>query len=671
MTTFAATEINIVDLIEKNPITKLSTTYNGKLLTKIKNSFKETQQQLFVASFYCYLHYSQKDDFIIDLNNVWEWLGFSNKCSAKRVLERHFILDKDYKVLLNQSVEQKKGSGGHNKEIIMMTVKCFKRMCLKSGTTKADEIHEYFIKLEEILHEVVEEESNELRLQLTQKDEQLIQQQSQTHTEKELLIESTLLSQFPLNTQCVYYGKIDNKSLGKPGSKMYQETLIKFGQSNNLSERVKCHKRSFTNFRLVAAFKVKNKIEIENAIKRHPLLKKRIRSLTQLRTFSEAKDAQSVTPCSLITAPEGRVLNVQRCTTIPNPNFKEETYRELLALNDTDFTLEKIHDHFIQIIKENEYNIENYNLLLDKNDQLETRVRELEASVIEKDAKLEKMQKDIETNQSDITVYAQKKIASSYALCKYGYFLYAFECSPGRFKCSISRQKDFEQVETTLKQLDANGKTVYQSKISYPFTEKIMMFLLKQSCTGLGATLFEGSLDTVKQIIDISTKVEEVLMNHGNDLDALQHILNGTVVAEEPLSNEFVDPEAPQIKKKKRSIDQVDMTTGAVLQTYESIEAAGRSLGLTTGTAIGIALREKRTCKGFLWKYTGISKEDQYADQPVLRICCSTGENTRFDTIAAAAKDAAISAPGLRQRILTHVHLNGFHWIFDKSASHG
>ena len=607
-------------------------TYNETLLKKIKEHFPQ-DHQTFIETYYGYLNNTQPNEFIIDLNNIWEWLGFYGKASAKRVLDKNFINETDYKILPKSNDELKKGRGGHNKEITMMNVKCFKLFCVKSNTKKANILHEYIIKLEELIKEVIQEEGNQMKLQLTQKNEE----QSQTHTEKELLIESTLLSQFPLNTQCVYYGKIDNKSLGKPGSKMYQETLIKFGQSNNLSERVKCHKRSFTNFRLVAAFQVKNKVQIENAIKNHPLLKKRIRSLT----------------------------------TIPNPNFKEETYRELLALNDTDFTLEKIHDHFIQIIKENEYNIENYNLLLDKNDQLETRVRELEASVIEKDAKIEKMQKEIETNQSDITVYAQKKIASSYALCKYGYFLYAFESSPGRFKCSISRQKDFEQVETTLKQLDANGKTAYQSKVLYPFTEKIMMFLLKQSCTGLGATLFEGSLDTVKQIIDISTKVEEVLMNHGNDLDALQRILNGTVVAEEPLSNEFVDPEAPQIKKKKRSIDQVDMTTGSVLQTYESIEAAGRSLGLTTGTAIGIALREKRTCKGFLWKYTGISKEDQYADQPVLRICCSTGKNTRFDTIAAAAKDAAISAPGLRQRILTHVHLNGFHWIFDKSASHG
>lgn len=41
-----------------------------------------------------------------------------------------------------------------------------------------------------------------------------------------------------------------------------------------------------------------------------------------------------------------------------------------------------------------------------------------------------------------------------------------------------------------------------------------------------------------------------------------------------------------------------------------------------------------------------------------------------FKTIADAAKDAKISHPGLRNRIITKVHLNGFHWTFDKSASH-
>jgi hypothetical protein len=39
---------------------------------------------------------------------------------------------------------------------------------IKSNTKKAKDIHEYFIKLEEILHEVIQEESNELKLKLLQ-----------------------------------------------------------------------------------------------------------------------------------------------------------------------------------------------------------------------------------------------------------------------------------------------------------------------------------------------------------------------------------------------------------------------------------------------------------------------------------------------------------------------
>ena len=40
-------DLNIVELIEKNPITKLSTTYNSKLLNKIKDNFTGFEQQLF------------------------------------------------------------------------------------------------------------------------------------------------------------------------------------------------------------------------------------------------------------------------------------------------------------------------------------------------------------------------------------------------------------------------------------------------------------------------------------------------------------------------------------------------------------------------------------------------------------------------------------------------
>ena len=90
------TELNIVELIEKNPITKLSNNYNNKLLNKIKEKFTEEQQKLFVSSFYCYLNYDKNKDFVVDLDNVWKWLGFNQKYNALRVLEKNFILDKDY-----------------------------------------------------------------------------------------------------------------------------------------------------------------------------------------------------------------------------------------------------------------------------------------------------------------------------------------------------------------------------------------------------------------------------------------------------------------------------------------------------------------------------------------------------------------------------------------------
>ncbi len=338
--------INIVELIENNPITKLSKDYNMKLLTKIKENFTDFEQQLFLSSFYCYLNYDAKKDFLIDLDEVWKWLGFSQKVNAKRVLEKNFILNKDYILSLCQPAKQTNQSkGGQNKEIFMLNVETFKKFCLKAGTKKADEIHDYFMKLEELIQFVIQDECNELKLQLEDKSKQL----NNIEKEKEELKENTLLEQFPINTQCIYIGLIDNKTLGKPNSKMYQETVIKFGQSNNLNERVKTHKKTYENFRLYNAFKVKNKIEIENCIKKHATLKNRLRIVT----------------------------------------IDDIAHRELIALDDDEFTLDKVEQLIKDIIKENEYNIENYNLLLKKNDELQNEIYKLKDEIKEQNKLLE------------------------------------------------------------------------------------------------------------------------------------------------------------------------------------------------------------------------------------------------------------------------------------------
>ena len=330
--------LDIVELIENNPITRLSNTYQNKLITKIKGSFTNTEQQLFVTSFYCFLNYNQRNDFVIDLDNVWKWLGFSSKFNSKRMLEKHFIINTDYKCLLLNSEEQVSHThGGHNKEIIMLTIRTFKLFCLKAGTKKAEQIHEYYIKLEETLQEIVQEESDELKLQLENKDKELECKDNELENkerelekkdiEKNRIREKTLIENFPSNQQCVYYGLVDNVSDNN-------EKLVKFGNSNNLKNRVCNHKDTYSNFRLINAFRVENKLQIENAMKEHPILSLR-----------------------------------QRTITINNKN-----YVELLNIDDLSFTeLDKIIKSIISGI---DFTAENYEKLLSENRILKAKLNE-------------------------------------------------------------------------------------------------------------------------------------------------------------------------------------------------------------------------------------------------------------------------------------------------------
>jgi hypothetical protein len=43
---------------------------------------------MFLANFYCYLEHNNKNDFVIDHDNVWNWLGFNQKYNAKCALEK-------------------------------------------------------------------------------------------------------------------------------------------------------------------------------------------------------------------------------------------------------------------------------------------------------------------------------------------------------------------------------------------------------------------------------------------------------------------------------------------------------------------------------------------------------------------------------------------------------
>ena len=355
-------ELNIVELIEKNPITKLSQEYNGRLLTKIQESFTGFEQQLFVSSFYCYLNYDKNLDFVVDLDNVWNWLGFASKFVSLRTLEKHFKIDVDYKNLTDLDIPKIKMNGGQNKQIFMLTVRCFKSLCLKAQTKKASEIHEYYMKMEEVLHQVVEEETDELKQQLEQKNAMIQEKESviqSTKKEKQRAVEQAIIGQFPLNTECIYFGTIDNTNAEN-------EKLIKFGHTNDLSTRIMDHRKKYQNFVLVAAFRVQNKVEIENLIKTYPKIKRHIRSI--------------------------------------EVGGKNKT--EIIAYDSTNFTIERLKKHIADIIHSRTYSIDNFNRLMQRNEVLETENRELQKTVATQALELNELRELVAKQKQELEMVA-------------------------------------------------------------------------------------------------------------------------------------------------------------------------------------------------------------------------------------------------------------------------
>ena len=267
--------LDIVALIENNPITTLNGHYQSRLIDKVKLSFSNYEQQLFLASFFCYLKYDYRNDFPIDLDNIWLWLGFSQKYHAKHLLEKKFTNDKDYKIIATESSLPKTNvRGGHNKEIIMLNVDTFKKMCMKAGTKKADEIHDYFIKLENVLQETLFEESDDLKLQLEQQkteetkreDKHKQEYELKLETQKVLEREKILLREYATIGAMFYIMKVKSWE-----NKQY---VIKIGESRKgVAERYKEHKCKYEECILLDCFAVTKSRDFETFIKDHDLIR--------------------------------------------------------------------------------------------------------------------------------------------------------------------------------------------------------------------------------------------------------------------------------------------------------------------------------------------------------------------------------------------------------------
>jgi len=86
------------------------------------------------------------NDFPINIETVSKWIN-SKKGRLKETLINTYTKNIDYKI-----TKEKEGKiSKSNKEIIMLTPDCFKRLCLLSKTIKAEEVRTYFLELEKLI----------------------------------------------------------------------------------------------------------------------------------------------------------------------------------------------------------------------------------------------------------------------------------------------------------------------------------------------------------------------------------------------------------------------------------------------------------------------------------------------------------------------------------------
>jgi phage anti-repressor protein len=247
--------------VQNNPLTRLSSDYGSKIIQKIKSKFTDEDQQLFVANFYCYLNCNQKTDFVINLDRIWKWLGYNRINDCHRVLLKNFKENQDYKIEKAALQDGKAGpklseegknlgGSGLNREYITLTVNCFKKLCLKSRTEKADQIHDYYIELEEMMNELVAEQAKELSQKLLIKDKQIIQKEYNLYIN---------FSKKPI----LYIAYTE-------------EDVIKFGYTDDIETRIKDHKREIrSDFNFEYIYESVYNREIERRIKNHDILSKR------------------------------------------------------------------------------------------------------------------------------------------------------------------------------------------------------------------------------------------------------------------------------------------------------------------------------------------------------------------------------------------------------------
>ena len=102
----------------------------------------------FVKDFYNIIkedYIERYNEFLIDSEILRKWLQITTHKEFKTTIKHSYKINVDYKL---EKIKKTEGSGGHNREVIILTPEAAKKICLMSKSKIGNDIRQYFIDLE-------------------------------------------------------------------------------------------------------------------------------------------------------------------------------------------------------------------------------------------------------------------------------------------------------------------------------------------------------------------------------------------------------------------------------------------------------------------------------------------------------------------------------------------
>lgn len=224
-----------------------------ELSNLLQIEFTNEDQKQFMTNFQLYLIYgNDPNKFVVDLDNVWEFIGFSLKGNAKKILQKHFEINTDYivqKALVTLAKQPQ--NGGQNKEIILMNVSTFKGLCMLSNTTRGKQTRLYYSKMETIFFKYLENKNKAIIETL----------QLEFKKSSELEKQKNLLAAYK-DTPCVYIIKVSEEN--------ENTFIIRLGETDNIENRIKAHHQDFKDCVLIDVFACNRPHKFEQYILNRP-----------------------------------------------------------------------------------------------------------------------------------------------------------------------------------------------------------------------------------------------------------------------------------------------------------------------------------------------------------------------------------------------------------------